>query len=109
MSMFQSKKRLRKMKAVHPAMQLQWMNRLLTMTKSQKMTACVTRSTPGRAMSMNGSAGYEIVKKRPGQEVWMEEIASVFRGGYGPDLQKKSRDDLRRTKDEALQHEARKK
>ena len=32
---------------------------------------------------------YEIVKKRPGQEVWMEEIASVIRGGYGPELQKK--------------------
>lgn len=31
---------------------------------------------------------YEIVKKRPGQETWMEEIASVIRGGYGPDLQK---------------------
>ena len=31
---------------------------------------------------------YEIVKKRPGQEVWMEEIASVIRGSYGPDLQK---------------------
>ena len=33
-STFQSKKRLRKMKTVHPAMQLLWMNRSLTMTKS---------------------------------------------------------------------------
>ena len=33
-STFQSKKRLRKMKTVHPAMQLLWMNRLLTMMKS---------------------------------------------------------------------------